>query len=124
MKLNFINLMYLGIGVFGVLLVIRFLNKGVGAVDKKDVVDYIKGGALIIDVRTADEYASGHYANAKNIPVDQVESRLSEFGDKERKIVVYCRSGGRSGRAKGILDANGFKNVINGGGLSDMPEVK
>lgn len=116
--------MYLAVGVFGVLLALRFLNKGVGAVDKKDVIDYIKGGALIVDVRSGEEYASGHYANAKNIPVDQVESRLSEFGDKERKIVVYCRSGGRSGRAKGILDANGFKNVVNGGGLSDMPEVK
>ncbi|HMV43426.1 MAG TPA: rhodanese-like domain-containing protein [Leptospiraceae bacterium] len=124
MKMNFINLMYLAVGVFGVLLALRFLNKGVGAVDKKDVIDYIKGGALIVDVRSGEEYASGHYANAKNIPVDQVESRLSEFGDKERKIVVYCRSGGRSGRAKGILDANGFKNVVNGGGLSDMPEVK
>lgn len=92
--------------------------------DKKEVISHIKEGALIVDVRSGEEYASGHYANAKNIPVDQVESRLKEFGDKDRKIVVYCRSGGRSSKAKSILEANGFKNIVNGGGLSDMPEVK
>jgi|GEM_PF-506565 phage shock protein E len=124
MKTNFVNLVYLAIGVFGVFLAIRYFNGGIGAVDKKEVISYIKDGALIVDVRTGEEYASGHYANAKNIPVDQVESRLNEFGNKEGKIVVYCRSGGRSSKAKGILEANGFKNIVNGGGLSDMPEVK
>jgi phage shock protein E len=124
MKMNFINLIYMAMGVFGIFLVIRLFNGGVAAVDKKEVISLIKGGALIVDVRTGDEFASGHYAKAKNIPVDQVESRLKEFGSKEGKIIVYCRSGGRSSKAKSILEANGFTNVVNGGGLTDMPEVK
>lgn len=124
MKMNFGNLVYLAMGILGVLLAIKLFNGGTFAVDKKEVISFIKDGALIVDVRSSEEYASGHYSNAKNISVDQVESRLKEFGDKERKIVVYCRSGGRSSKAKGILEANGFKNVVNGGGLSDMPEIK
>ena len=105
-------------GVLGVFLALRLFNGGIGAVDKKEVISHIKEGALIVDVRSGEEYASGHYANAKNIPVDQVESRLKEFGDKDRKIVVYCRSGGRSSKAKSILEANGFKNIVNGLGKS------
>lgn len=124
MKLNMANLIYLAMGVLGIFLALKLFNGGVSAVDKKDVISYIKEGALIVDVRTTEEYASGHYQNAKNIPVDQVESRIKDFGNKEGKVVVYCRSGGRSSKAKAILEANGFTNVVNGGGLSDMPEVK
>jgi phage shock protein E len=124
MKMNLVNLIYLAIGVFGIFFAVKLFNGGVFAVDKKEVISYIKEGALIVDVRTGEEFASGHYNNAKNIPVDQVESRLKDFGSKEGKIVVYCRSGGRSSKAKAILEANGFKNIINGGGLSDMPEIK
>lgn len=124
MKVNIANLIYLAMGVLGIFLALKLFNGGLSAVDKKEVISYIKEGALIVDVRSGEEYASGYYKNAKNIPVDQVESRLKDFGDKNGKIVVYCRSGGRSSRAKSILEANGFKNVVNGGGLSDMPEVK
>ena len=54
-------------------------------------IDKIKGGALIVDVRTAEEYGDEHYENALNVPVDQVQSRLSEFGDKTKPVVVYVR---------------------------------
>lgn len=124
MKVNIANLIYLAIGILGIFFALKLMNGGISAVDKKEVISHIKEGALIVDVRTGEEYASGHYPNAKNIPVDQVESKLKDFGSKEGKIVVYCRSGGRSSKAKAILEANGFKNVVNGGGLSDMPEVK
>jgi rhodanese-related sulfurtransferase len=50
-----------------------------------------------------------------------VENRLADFGDSKRAIVVYCRSGHRSGQAKGILEKNGFVDVTNGGGFKDMP---
>lgn len=86
------------------------------------VVEKIKAGALVVDVRTPEEYSTGHYPNALNIPVDEVETRLAEFGeDKGKEIVVYCKSGRRSGKAKGILEAQGFKNVTNAGGFKDMP---
>lgn len=124
MKLSIINLLYIAIGFVGIFFALKIFNGGISAVDKKEVISYIKEGALIVDVRSGEEYASGHYQNAKNIPVDQVESRLKDFGSKDGKVVVYCRSGGRSSKAKAILEANGFKNIVNGGGLSDMPEVK
>lgn len=103
-------------------LIFKFMNGGVKAVDKTQVLKMIQEGALVIDVRSPEEFASGHYQNAINIPVDQVQSRIKEFGNPDTKIVLYCRSGGRAGSAKGVLDSKGFKNVVNAGGLSDMPK--
>ena len=85
------------------------------------VLKKIQEGALIIDVRTPGEVAAGIYPGAKNIPLAELESRLSEFGPKDGNIVVYCRSGSRSSQAKRILESNGYTNVTNGGGLRDMP---
>jgi phage shock protein E len=92
-----------------------------GKADPADVHAKIKSGALVVDVRTPAEFASGAYPGAINIPVDQVEKRLSEFGDRKRPVVLYCRSGHRAGLAKAVLEKNGFSDVTNGGGLKDMP---
>lgn len=81
----------------------------------------LDGEALVVDVRTPAEFASGHHPRAVNIPVDQVEGRLSEFGDKKKPVVVYCGSGVRSGRAKQTLEAAGFTQVTNAGGFRDLP---
>jgi phage shock protein E len=85
------------------------------------LLEKIKAGAKIVDVRTPDEFEEEHYPNAVNIPVDQVQRRLGEFGDKNRPIVVYCLSGSRSAFAARLLKMAGYKEVINAGGLSDMP---
>jgi phage shock protein E len=92
-----------------------------GGGDAVMVRQKIKAGALVVDVRTEAEFAAGAYPGATNIPLDQVEKRLADFGDRKRAIVVYCRSGNRSGQAKVILEKNGFSDVTNGGGLKDMP---
>lgn len=81
----------------------------------------IASGALVLDVRTAAEFATGHYEGAHNIPVLELASRLEELGDSSRPIVVYCRSGRRSARAAEILKAADFKDVTDAGGLDDMP---
>lgn len=81
----------------------------------------LDGKGTVVDVRTPAEFASGHHPRAINIPVDQVESRLAEFGDKSKPVVVYCASGSRSGRAKQILENAGYKQVINAGGFRDLP---
>jgi len=49
-----------------------------------------------------------------NIPLDTLQNQLSKFKNKKH-IIVFCRSGNRSGMAKNILEQNGFKNVVNGG---------
>ena len=73
----------------------------------------------LVDVRTAKEFAAGSVPGAINIPLDQIEARRSELKGKEN-LVLFCRSGMRSGQAKGILEKNGFTNVVNGGGWSGV----
>jgi len=80
----------------------------------------IPEGALIVDVRSAAEYQSGHFPGARNIPVGEVGARVAEFGDKDRPIVVYCRAGRRAATAKAQLEKAGFTNVVNGGSLEAM----
>ena len=92
--------------------------------DRDLVLKKIQAGALIVDVRTPEEFAAGHYKGAVNIPLSDIQSRLPEFGDKNKPVVVYCRSGNRSAKAKAILESNGFKDVTNGGGLRDMPAAR
>lgn len=81
----------------------------------------IEQGALLIDVRTPQEYNQGHLENALLIPHNQLADRIGELGDdKTREIVLYCRSGGRAGKAEAILRQQGFNNVLNAGGYQDM----
>lgn len=65
---------------------------------------------LVLDVRTAEEFAAGHVPGAVNVPHDQVATRLAEL-PKERDIVLYCRSGRRVAAAAEVLAANGFKRL-------------
>lgn len=71
-------------------------------------------GTFLVDVRTPGEFEDGSAKGAVNIPLDRIMNELEQFKGKEN-IVVFCRSGNRSGQAKYILEQNGFKNVINGG---------
>jgi|LakMenEpi03Aug12_release.lakeMendotaPanAssembly.Ray.scaffolds.fasta_scaffold08983_15 phage shock protein E len=70
--------------------------------------------AFLVDVRTPEEFAEGSARGAVNIPVDDIETRIKEF-DGKGNIVVFCRSGKRSSRAKSILEEHGIKSVTNGG---------
>ncbi len=65
---------------------------------------------LVLDVRTPEEYASGHVPGAVNIPYDQVGSRLAEL-PRDKDIVVYCRSGRRAQLAADVLAANGYTHL-------------
>ena len=79
-----------------------------------DLKAIIEQGAFLVDVREPGEFASGTAKGAVNIPLGNVSAELNKFKGKEN-IVVFCRSGNRSGQAKNVLEQNGFKNVINGG---------
>jgi len=81
----------------------------------------IRAGALLIDVRTPAEYAQGHLEEAINIPHDQIETRAAELGnDRSRQIVVYCRSGRRSGIASKTLERLGFTRVFDAGAYQSL----
>jgi rhodanese-related sulfurtransferase len=67
---------------------------------------------VVLDVRTAEEFAAGHIPGAVNIPHDQLPNRLAEIaGAKSKDVVVYCRSGRRSAIAQETLSSQGFKSV-------------
>ena len=83
--------------------------------------EIVANGGLLVDVRTPQEFQERHAPGAVNVPVAEVEQRLSEF-PKDRPIVVYCRSGVRSGRARKALLAAGYREVYNLGGLSKWDE--
>ena len=78
---------------------------------------------LFVDVRTPQEYASGHINSAVNIPLDQLMGRMEELQHAEGPIVLYCRSGNRSGMAQLLLQAQGFRNLFNGGGLDELSHL-
>ena len=76
--------------------------------------EMIADGALLVDVRTPAEFESGHLDGALNISHELTAQRIAEYGDdKSRPIVVYCRSGNRSGQALKVLVELGFTGVRN-----------
>jgi rhodanese-related sulfurtransferase len=84
----------------------------------------VSEGAVLLDVRNADEFSARHLPGAVNIPVGDLEGRLDEVkklagGDDRKPIVVYCASGNRAGRAKKTLGAAGFEQVTNLGSIDD-----
>ena len=85
----------------------------------------IRGGALLVDVRSRDEFDQGHLEGAVLIPHDQIAARASELGDdKGRAIVLYCRSGNRSSQAKLALEKLGYTNVMNAGGYERLKQAQ
>lgn len=93
-----------------------------GKKDNSQLQEVIKNGAYLVDVRTAGEFAAGSVKGAVNIPLDTLSSQLSKFRNK-KCIVVFCRSGNRSGQAKNILEQNGFQDVINGGSWNNVNQA-
>ncbi len=85
--------------------------------DKKELSEkarkMVAGGALVLDVRTPDEFKGGHLDGARNIPVQELERRVKEVGDPKTSVVVYCASGMRSASAEQILRKHGFGDVLN-----------
>jgi len=75
---------------------------------------------LIVDVRTAQEFAGGAYPGAINIPLDEIQKHITKFGSHSRDITVYCASGARSAYGQRVLQQLGFTDVKNGGGIMQM----
>ncbi len=74
----------------------------------------------LVDVRTPEEYATGHANNAVNIPLATLQSGDFSKIYKGVSIKVYCRSGKRAAEAKVILEKAGYEDVANVGGLTDL----
>ena len=98
---------------------IEMLKKILGIKPAADYGELVKNGAVILDVRTKEEYAGGHIKGAVNISLQSLQSNLSKL-KKDKTIITCCASGMRSAYAKNILAANGFYSVFNGGGWRSL----
>ncbi len=94
--------------------------QGVSKMPSSLVKQKIDAGATIIDVRTPEEFRDGAYPGAINIPVSNLGARIGEI-PKGKPVVLYCASGARSASAARAMKQAGFADVVNAGGLGDMP---
>jgi phage shock protein E len=96
----------------GALLTFMFVRRS-GQVSRKDASALLRKGAVVIDVRRRSEFSSGHLSQAFNVPVDEIEGISNErLRDKNRAILVHCKTGLRSKKAKEKLRRMGYRNVF------------
>ena len=87
--------------------------------------EMIENGALLIDVRSGEEYAGGHIEDSTNIPHTQMDDIVELIGDdKDRPVVLYCRSGGRSGRVTAALQEMGYTAAFNATGWEALEATR
>ena len=75
--------------------------------------------AVLLDVRTVDEYRQGHIDGSLNIPLQNIHAVKNNIPDLDKPIYVHCLSGARSAQATSALKSMGYTNVTNIGGISD-----
>jgi rhodanese-related sulfurtransferase len=75
-------------------------------------------GAVLLDVRTPEEYAGGHLAGSRNLPLQTIMNVEDEIPEMDTPVFVYCQSGGRSRRAAAFMEKIGYTNVKNIGGVA------
>ena len=87
-----------------------------GASKKKEQLkEMLTKGAVIIDVRSKGEFASGHVKNSTNIPLDNISANITKIKGLGKPIILCCASGMRSGSATRILKSSGITDVMNAG---------
>ena len=92
-----------------------------GGTISSEVLSAIEQEALIVDVRTPEEFAAGHYPDAINIPHETILDGLKQLGVRgNASVILYCRSGNRSGQAEQVLQEQGFTEARNAGGLKAL----
>ncbi len=91
---------------------------GLGTNDKL-VEDALSNSAVIIDVRSAGEYQSGHIKGSKNIPLDRIDLKINDIKKFGKPVITVCASGMRSGTAAGKLNHAGI-DAVNGGAWSNV----
>ena len=85
-----------------------------GQISSKEAGEYLRNGAMLIDVRSVNEFDSGHILQAYNMPLDRIDVLVpSEVRDKNKVLLLHCSTGVRSGMAKKKLEEMGYKNVFN-----------
>jgi rhodanese-related sulfurtransferase len=115
-----VNSLLIGLALVAGVLVLRALFLRSRRTSKEDLMELIKHGAQIVDVRTPQEFAQAHAVGSLNIPLDQLTHRAAEL-DRSQPVVVCCASGARSSMAKSLLERAGFSSVHNAGPWQAVP---
>ncbi len=89
----------------------------------EEVSNFLQRGAVVIDVRTPQEYKGGHVNGAINIPLDSIRNRMNEIKNMNKPIITCCASGARSGSAAAEMKSNGIE-AMNGGSWMKVDRVK
>lgn len=92
---------------------LKFL-KSLFVKDNSAIIAAVEKGAVILDVRTPNEFRQGHIQGSKNIPVNEIRSKIEMIKKWNKPVITVCLSGGRSAAAKSVLSAAGIE-VYNGG---------
>lgn len=102
-------------------MITRKTSKGINNISVQNVTELLKENELLIlDVRSNEEFSAGHLKESKNIPVQSLSLKIASLLDwKDKKVLVYCHSGGRSMVASQMLKKSGFTKIYNmAGGVS------
>ena len=112
------------IWIWGVAFVRMLLSKRAASTSPAMLRRYLQEGALVIDVRSPEEFRSGHGPNSINIPLDELRDSLPRrVPDKSQVLLLHCLSGGRSGIARHQLKSLGCTNVFNLGSLARARQI-
>ncbi|HEY9170544.1 MAG TPA: rhodanese-like domain-containing protein [Lutibacter sp.] len=86
------------------------------------IEEYLKEGAVVIDVRTVEEFREGHVKGSKNMVLNAIPTKVVEIKKMNKKVIAVCRSGARSGQAASFLKRQGI-DAINGGPWQSVAKV-
>jgi len=110
--------------VVGAVLAAFFVLKRLSLVSAEAARKHLAEGALVIDVRSPEEFCGGHVPNAVNIPLGELrESLPHRVKDKSQVLLLHCLSGGRSGIAKQQIKGMGYQNVFNLGSYGRAQQI-
>lgn len=90
---------------------------------KARLPELLKRGAVVVDVRTKAEFASGHFEGSINIPLPDLASRANEL-DSQRSLILCCASGNRSRMGAMVMRRKGYKQVVNAGSWTNLLAAK
>jgi len=106
------------------LLAVLFLVKSERKISARDAREYLRTGAVVIDVRSAGEFTAGHLAKAINIPLSEIATVIArKVKNKNQVLLLHCQSGGRSGEARRKLKALGYEHAFNLGSYGRAAEI-
>jgi rhodanese-related sulfurtransferase len=103
-----------GIAIIAIFVALVLLLKRMGKISSRAAAAYLRGGALVMDVRSAGEFTARHLPKAVNLPLSEIDTAIGRrVKSKDQVVLLYCQSGVRSGEARRKLRAMGYEHAFN-----------